>query len=181
MSEKNRSTSTAESYIEILEKVFNEARDLGTEGIEKIQREIDIKEFADKDIILKTVLIGDGAVGKTSIRNSYMGKKFQPTYMATIGADFAVKDINIYANKIVRFQIWDLAGQQRFDSIRDTYYLGAHVAMIVFDHTRPDSFLNIPKWLNELWIHNGSGPIPFVILGNKTDLIDKSDEGYLNT
>lgn len=180
MNEKNGSSSIAKSYIGILEKAFKEARELGAEDKEPVKKEIDIEDFADKDIILKTVLIGDGAVGKTSIRNSYMGEKFQPTYMATIGADFAVKDVNIYVEKIVRFQIWDLAGQQRFDVIRDTYYLGAHVAMIVFDHTRPDSFMNMTKWLNELWMNCGTGPVPFVILGNKTDLIPQLENKDLN-
>ena len=67
--------------------------------------------------IFKVVLIGDGAVGKTSLRRNYLGKSFRENYLMTIGADFSVKQVP-YEDYIVSLQIWDLAGQPRFSEVR---------------------------------------------------------------
>ncbi|MFX0087552.1 MAG: hypothetical protein ACFFAU_18015, partial [Candidatus Hodarchaeota archaeon] len=57
--------------------------------------------------VLKIVLIGDGGVGKTAIRERYLGKGFKAQYLLTIGADFAMRDDNV-SNTPIRYQIWDL-------------------------------------------------------------------------
>ncbi len=119
---------------------------------------------------MKIVLIGDGAVGKTALRQRFLGKGFkEDEYIMTIGADFAVQDTNI-DGKTVKYQIWDLAGQPRFSAVRDVYYRGCFGALLVYDVTRPDSFTNCESWIQELWKNSGRGPVPFVLLGNKTDL-----------
>ncbi len=130
--------------------------------------------FVQEEHTLKIILIGDGAVGKTSIRRHYLGEGFRHDYQMTIGADLAVKKSSlIYAGgKRIKYVIWDLAGQPRFDGVRMAYYTTAIGALAVFDVTRPDSFQNIVLWMNELWKSNGRGPVPLVILGNKTDLCD---------
>ncbi len=123
--------------------------------------------------LMKTTLLGDGAVGKTALRERYLGKGFQASYLMTVGADFAVKEVNINYNGQdiqVKFSIWDLAGQPRFTGVREMYYKGSAGGILVFDVTRRDSFLNLPTWVNELFTHNGKGPIPLVVLGNKIDL-----------
>ena len=120
-------------------------------------------------IAFKICLLGDGAVGKTSLRNRYLGKAFKADYMMTIGAEFALKAIKV-EERDVKYQIWDLAGQDKIGSIRDLYYWGSMSALIVFDVTRPDSFFHIQNWIAELWNNNGKGKIPFVLLGNKIDL-----------
>ncbi len=121
---------------------------------------------------LKVILIGDGAVGKTSIRRQYLGEGFKVDYQMTIGADLAAKasDIVYAGGKQIKYLIWDLAGQPRFHSVRKIYYMSAVGALVVFDMTRPESFQNIVKWMNELWRNNGRGPVPLIVLGNKTDL-----------
>ncbi len=119
--------------------------------------------------VIKIALLGDGAVGKTSLRERFMGKGFTTQYSLTVGADFAMKDAMVF-NKKVRFQIWDLAGQQRFEHVRTAYYRGAVGGLLVYDVTRPESFFNCPKWIAELWRSNGIGKCPVVILGNKSDL-----------
>ena len=121
---------------------------------------------------LKVILIGDGAVGKTSIRRQYLGEGFKVDYQMTIGADLAAKasDIVYAGGKQIKYLIWDLAGQPRFHNVRKIYYMSAVGALVVFDMTRPDSFQNIVKWMNELWRNNGRGPVPLIVLGNKTDL-----------
>lgn len=122
--------------------------------------------------LMKIVLAGDGAVGKTAIRERYLGKGFRSNYMMTIGADFALKETNI-REKNIKFQIWDLAGQPRFGAVRSVYYYGCLGALLLFDVTRPDTFTNLEQWLDEIFKHNGKGMIPIVILGNKVDLRDQ--------
>jgi len=125
--------------------------------------------------VLKIVLCGDGGVGKTAIRERYLGKGFKSQYLLTIGADFAMRDDKIGTTPI-RYQIWDLAGQQRFDAVREVYYKGCVGALLVYDVTRPDSYFNTPKWINELWGNNGRGRIPIVVVANKIDMRDLSDD-----
>ncbi|MHA1214728.1 MAG: GTP-binding protein [Candidatus Hodarchaeales archaeon] len=119
--------------------------------------------------LMKIVLAGDGAVGKTALRERYLGKGFSSNYMMTIGADFALKEAQI-RDKNIKFQIWDLAGQPRFGTVRSVYYYGCLGALLLFDVTRPDTFTNLESWLDEIFKHNGKGMIPVVLLGNKVDL-----------
>jgi small GTP-binding protein len=121
--------------------------------------------------LYKITLLGDGAVGKTALRDRFMGKSFTADYMMTIGADFATKQVELgpqYGN--IKYQIWDLAGQPRFEAVRGLYYRGSLGGLLVFDVTRPPSFENTPSWVKELWKNNGKGRVPIVILGNKIDL-----------
>ncbi|UJG41323.1 MAG: GTP-binding protein [Candidatus Heimdallarchaeum aukensis] len=129
--------------------------------------------MTEKQFIFKIVLIGDGAVGKTSIRMQYMGYGFNTSHLMTLGADFSSIDKEIIPNEKWKFQIWDLAGQQMFEQVRARFYKGAQGALLVFDITRPSSFQNLPMWLNELYKFNGSGVVPVVVLANKSDLRDR--------
>ena len=125
-------------------------------------------------MVIKVVLLGDGAVGKTALRLRYMGHGFQSSYLSTIGADFALKDVTTTHPKTnqevsVKLQIWDLAGQQHYSKIRSNYYIGTHGAFIVYDVSRRSSFDNISNWIEELQ-KNVKNPIPIVIIANKIDL-----------
>jgi Ras-related protein Rab-1A len=123
-----------------------------------------------EQIIFKLSLLGDGSVGKTSLRHRYLGKEFSTSYLATLGADFAIKEVN-YENKfIVRYQIWDLAGQPRFNQLRKTFYLGSQGAIIIYDVNSLDSFRNVKNWLNEFIANNGKGTGYILLVGNKIDL-----------
>jgi small GTP-binding protein len=77
----------------------------------------------------------------------------------------------------VKYLIWDLAGQPRFEGVRKAYYMSAMGAIVVFDTTRVESFQNIVGWMNEFWKLNGRGPVPIIILGNKADLRDEGMMG----
>lgn len=123
-------------------------------------------------ILLKIVLAGDGAVGKTSLRERYLGRGFKSDYLATIGADFAIADRKI-SDKDVKFQIWDLAGQPQFSGVRGVYYTNCLGSLMIFDVTRPESLTSLDSWVEEFWNNNGRGALPFIILGNKTDLRDQ--------
>ena len=120
--------------------------------------------------IAKVVLLGDGAVGKTALRNNFMGEGFSSNYLMTLGADTSsilVKEIDM------KFQIWDMAGQPKFKEIRGPYYNGATGAILVYDVTRPDSYENITRWLMEIHRNLPKKPISVILLGNKTDLRDE--------
>ena len=131
------------------------------------------------DFFMKLVLCGDGAVGKTAIRERFLGRGFSSSYLQTIGADFASteKAVEVDNNQYsLNYQIWDLAGQTEFGTVRKTYYEGCFGSLMVFDITRPASFENLPAWINELWENSGRGKVPIVLLGNKSDLKDKFPE-----
>ncbi|MFV2014169.1 MAG: GTP-binding protein [Candidatus Heimdallarchaeota archaeon] len=115
---------------------------------------------------VKVVLLGDGGVGKTSIVNSYFRKPFQGSYKMTLGTEFRIKRVG---NHVI--QIWDLAGQPIFSSVRSTYYVGALGAILVYDVTKQSSYTNIPNWLEEFYYHKGEN-VPIVLVANKVDLRD---------
>lgn len=128
-------------------------------------------------MIFKMTILGDGAVGKTSLRQRYMGRGFTPQHQMTIGADFAAVQKDVSWNdktRPVTFQIWDVAGQKRFTEVRARFYFGSLGGLMVFDLTRPESFQNAASWINEIWKNNGKGVVPIVLIGNKSDLRDKN-------
>ena len=120
-------------------------------------------------------MIGDGGVGKTAIRERYLGKNFTPEYLLTIGADFSMCEDEINGIPI-RYQVWDMAGQKRFDCVRDAYYKGCIGALLVYDISRSDSFFNMPKWISELWSKNGFGRVPIIVVANKIDLREINED-----
>jgi len=125
-----------------------------------------------KKILLKVIILGDSNVGKTSLMNQYVHKRFSNQYKATIGADFLTKEIMI-DDKLVTLQIWDTAGQERFQSLGVAFYRGADSCVLVFDLTDAKSFDNLESWMDEFLVHanpNNPATFPFVVLGNKADL-----------
>ena len=130
----------------------------------------DPKESANFNI--KIVLLGDGGVGKTAIRRRFLGQGFKSTYMESIGSDFSTKTIKIEHNlKIIsiNFQIWDLAGQPKFQTIRQMFYAGSQGLLFVFDVTRLDSLENLKVWVDEV-LKNNISKVPALLIGNKVDL-----------
>lgn len=119
--------------------------------------------------VVKVVVCGDGAVGKTALRRRFMGEQFQASYLETLGADFVVKTIS-FDYILFKAHIWDLAGQPEYKNVRKMYYTGAMGALIVFDISRWDTFESIPNWVEEVWKSNGLGLVPVVFIGNKIDL-----------
>ncbi len=124
-------------------------------------------------LIFKIVIIGDPAVGKTSIRRKYLGETTIKEYIYTIGADFATKKMKISKNLSVQYQIFDLAGQQKFDKVRASFYSGVQAAILVYDITDNNTLRNIPKWIRETKKNNDGTLETFVIVGNKIDLNDQ--------
>ncbi|TFG32623.1 GTP-binding protein, partial [Candidatus Thorarchaeota archaeon] len=105
------------------------------------------------DYMRKVVMIGAGGSGKTALVNRFLTHKFSEEYIVTIGSQFAVKTVSVDAangrNVVVKLLVWDLAGQQRFDFIRGSYYRGSKGALLVFDTTRKSTWIELPKWIKE--------------------------------
>ena len=118
--------------------------------------------------LFKVVVIGDGAVGKTSITVRTCHGQFDGEYLMTIGVEFGTK-ICAMENNEIRMQIWDTAGQERFRFLQPAYYRGAHGALLVYDVTRMESLKNIPTWIGHL-VDTLDASIPIVLVGNKCDL-----------
>ncbi len=129
------------------------------------------------DYLFKAVVLGEGAVGKTSLVNRFATGQFTTDYKVTVGSQFAVKLTDIYPPDSdyairVKLQVWDLAGQERFQGVRNLYYAGASGGLLVYDVTRRRSFLALEKWLQEADKSIGRR-VPFIVVGNKIDLPDR--------
>ncbi|CAN6346045.1 unnamed protein product [Urochloa humidicola] len=98
--------------------------------------------------LLKVIVLGDSGVGKTSLMNQYVNKKFSQQYKATIGADFLTKEVLI-EDKLVTLQIWDTAGQERFQSLGVAFYRGADCCVLVYDVNAKRSFNTLNTWHDE--------------------------------
>ncbi|MHA2202868.1 MAG: Rab family GTPase [Candidatus Hodarchaeales archaeon] len=124
----------------------------------------------------KIVLLGDGAVGKTSLRKVYLGEGFETDYLSTMGADFALYDTTV-ENTHIRWQIWDLAGQPVFKDVVKAYYTKVFGGILVYDVTRRQTFENVEKWLKDILQNSKRDQdVPVVLLANKIDLREEGTE-----
>lgn len=124
-------------------------------------------------ISVKIVVIGEPAVGKTTLRHAYSGKELGKTYAMTLGADIIDSKIELKdENVIMDIQIFDLAGQETFDPLTRQFLRGTQGAIMVFDLTRDYTFDKCNMWLEKLHEENPTmdNNIPFIIVGNKADL-----------
>jgi len=127
------------------------------------------------DYLFKSIVVGDGGVGKTALTLRFSKGFFTEDYKMTIGVDFHVKTISIESVEgpiRTKLQIWDTGGQERFSSIRPMYYRGSLGALLIFDLTNSASFEHLPQWIEEIRT-NVKTEIPLLLVGNKSDLIDQ--------
>lgn len=117
----------------------------------------------------KITMLGDGAVGKTAMTTRFTQESFDSDYKRTIGSDFVIKRIDIpEIDSKATLQIWDLAGQPRFESVRQGFYRGARGGLLLYDVTRRRTFLNVVHWKEEAF-RNLAKEIPLVLVANKVD------------
>ncbi len=117
------------------------------------------------------LLTGAAAVGKTSLVHRFIKNKFKKNYQLTVGVDILAKDVEYKPGEIATLSIWDLGGQQRFEFIRSTFYQGAAGTLLVFDLAREKTYQAAKKWLTEIRQFT-TEHIPFILIGNKADLIE---------
>ncbi|KAK5781068.1 Rab family GTPase VPS21 PWA37_001988 [Arxiozyma heterogenica] len=124
---------------------------------------------------IKLVLLGEAAVGKSSIVLRFVSNDFSENKEPTIGAAFLTQRVNI-DDHIVKFEIWDTAGQERFASLAPMYYRNAQAALVVYDVTKPQSFIKARHWVKELH-EQASQDIIIALIGNKIDLLKDDPDG----
>ena len=119
---------------------------------------------------LKIGLLGDPAVGKTSLGKRYTEGSFSKEYKSTIGVDVYYKEIK-YQNMTVNSVIWDMSGQKSFAAIRSNYLIGLNGVLIVFDTSRAFTVDgNIIPWVIELVQIQLRRDMPLAVIGNKSDI-----------
>ena len=125
----------------------------------------------DYDYIFKLVLIGDTCVGKSCILVRFSDDIFDDNYVTTIGVDFRFKTM-VVKNKVVKIQIGDTAGQERYRSITTAYYRGAAAIIICCDCTNEESFNNIKNWVEEIGKYTDKDAVDKMVFMNKCDLTE---------
>ena len=130
----------------------------------------------DYDYLFKVLLLGDSDVGKSSLILRYTDETFNSKLVNSIGVDFKMKKREI-DGKIIKVQIWDTAGHERFRSITYSYYRGANSIIIVFDLSDKKSFISITEWLKQIEKHAKENVFKFLV-GNKSDLVDERQVAY---
>jgi GTPase SAR1 family protein len=113
------------------------------------KQELSVNSDSSALPIYKVVVAGDGNVGKTSLVRRYCEGKFEASRITTLGVDFQTKVVTV-GDQTIKLSIWDVAGQDRFVSFRDTFYRGAHAVALVYDVTSPATFFNLMHWRDEI-------------------------------
>jgi small GTP-binding protein len=130
-----------------------------------------------KEVLYKILLLGDSSVGKTCFLMRYTDNTFQEIHMSTIGLDYKLKNVQLDDGKMVKIQIWDTAGQDRFRSITKNYYKGAHGIILIYDITNQKTFENVKNWINQIK-EEVSNKVTIILVGNK---IDDEDHRVVST
>jgi len=131
------------------------------------------KDSGKYDMLMKVILIGDSGVGKSCLLMRFSEDTFHQSFINTVGIDFKIKSVRV-DDKIVKLQIYDTAGQERFRTITAAYYRGAQGVMLVYDVTDPSSFRNLREWVAGMMAHVSSS-CRMIIVGNKCDLEDRKE------
>lgn len=119
-------------------------------------------------------MLGEAAVGKSSLVLRFVSNDFQENKEPTIGAAFLTQKCTI-GERTIKYEIWDTAGQERFASLAPMYYRNAQAAIVVYDITKPASFIKARHWVKELH-EQASKDITIALVGNKYDLVEDDTE-----
>lgn len=123
-------------------------------------------------IFKKIILIGHYGVGKTSLIQRFVEETFSDSYKVSIGVYIHKKELVLENNTTVNLIIWDIEGYDSIHKIRESYLLGSHGLIYVFDLTRPKTYQNLTQV--QKYVNKKLGNIPIKIVGNKLDMLSKS-------
>ncbi len=117
----------------------------------------------------KILLLGDPAVGKTSLIRRFIHGKFTKDYLVTLGME-PYSRYETIDGTTVALNLWDIAGQQKYESFRSVFLKGAQGAIVVGDVTRRSTFVSVDQWVNDA--RKLSPNMTVLLVGNKSDLKD---------
>ncbi len=129
------------------------------------------KNSTQFDYVFRLLLVGDSGTGKSSLLLRFTENKFNDQHVATIGVDFKIKTVFVN-NRVIKLQIWDTAGLERFRTMTNAYYRNVDGIIIVCDVTNYNSFVNVDKWIKEVNMYGTSSKFNLLI-GNKCDNVAK--------
>lgn len=120
------------------------------------------------NFVFKVVLIGESGVGKSNLLSRFTKNEFNHDSRTTIGVEFSTRTIQL-DKSIIKAQIWDTAGLERYRAITSAYYRGAVGALLVYDISKHLTYESAERWLKELYDH-GDPHMVVMLVGNKSDL-----------
>ena len=129
----------------------------------------------------KVCLVGENAVGKTSLVRRYVLDQFEDRYITTLGAKVTKKEVRLEDPKLSRpvvvdLTAWDIMGQPSFrELLREAYFSGVQGVLAVVDLTRRETLDNLPAWIET--VVRTVGPVPMVVAANKADLAGQAKYG----
>ncbi len=121
----------------------------------------------------KIVLIGNVAVGKSSIIKRFVHNEFNKSYLCTVGTELSRKSLFIGKNKKANLFIWDTCGQERFRTVTRQYYRDTQAILLVFDLTNEKTFNDLKSWIEEAINYKNNDKCLFFLFGNKSDEKEK--------
>lgn len=123
---------------------------------------------------LKILLVGPAGCDRQQLIYRFIRSRFSFDYKLTVGVDILTKEVEYEIGNSATLSIWDIGGQERFSFIRTTFYKGASGVLLVFDLSRASTWESIQQWYSE--VIQFAGNIPFILIGNKRELIEQVGE-----
>ena len=148
-----------------------EEKEKGNMDEENLNIKRNLPESNTYDRSIKVIILGDSYVGKSSIINRLINNKFTDL-PNTLSIEYHtyITSVNDF---ILRMQLWDTAGQEKFNSLISNYYKGTEVAIFVYSIDKEESFKNVQRWFNNL--KDNTEKSENILLGNKKDIIDEDE------
>ena len=122
----------------------------------------------------KIILVGDSAVGKTSLVNRFMGLEYEENISCTINADFKLKSLSLDSSTGVELTVWDTCGQEKYRSMTRQYFKDSHGVILVYDVNNENSFSGLNIWLNEIKTNCNNANVSITLVANKIDLNERA-------
>lgn len=172
-----------ENYIDIFNELFLNIDQILTEFKNNEIAEENAKAFPDQkikkanliDYKFKIIICGDPSVGKSSLILRYTNNAFRRHYIPTLGVHVSDKIFQI-EESYIQLVLWDIAGQAKFETMRQQFYLGSDGIFLIFDLSKPNSLESVSNWYYDIQNQLTDRPaLNGYILGNKKD-IDHSIE-----